>query len=167
MKSIRLRDREVRAIQNGATQIRRLVKSRKGDVNAYDGVARIVARTGAISTSTIGFAFGPKSRGRVATELVVGSPFGDSGDMLIHKATGLELVTKAVRVERVQEISEAGAVAMGFDGSCSWASGAARCDASGNLVLNQFASQWASDNGPDSWGRNDYVWVGEIERKES
>lgn len=75
--------------------------------------------------------------------------------------TILEVVSETV--ERVQEISEADCVSEGMDGRCTWA-GAAACNESGDLVVNQFASLWHKINGPGSWEANPFVWVIEFRR---
>lgn len=64
-----------------------------------------------------------------------------------------------VRVQRLKDISEEDIIAEGCDGDYSWASGAARCDASGDLIQNQFESLWISINGIESWEANPWVWA--------
>jgi len=161
VKSIRLRDWEVRAIQAGATQIRRLVKVQPPEeatieVGMYSPT-KINPRTGHEYPGEE--VFGAWDTGG---EWAEPSPFGGPGDVLIHKATGLELVTKAVWVERVQEISEADAVAMGIVGYRGDREKGCKCPA---CAMEDFAVMWCETNGPDSWDRNEFVWVGEIERK--
>lgn len=71
----------------------------------------------------------------------------------------LEIVS--VQVERLQEITEADAVAEGFRGSCT------ECDATGACpcigvprmtARDQFAALWREINGPASWEDNPWVW---------
>jgi hypothetical protein len=160
VKSIRLRDWEVRAIQSGATQIRRLVKAQPPEGDKIE-----VGTYWPTKIDRNGHQYpGEDTFGAYSDDGEWGepSPFGKPGDVLIHKAAGLEIVTKAVRVERVQEISEADAVAMGVVGYRGDREKGCKCP---TCAVEDFAVMWCETNGPDSWGRNDYVWVGKFERK--
>lgn len=73
----------------------------------------------------------------------------------------LTLRIKSVRVERLQEISEADAEAEGAHDWCGkqspWV---------GHLApafVHGYASLWESINGPGSWGANPWVWVVEFD----
>lgn len=73
----------------------------------------------------------------------------------------LEIVS--VRVERLQDISEADAMAEGVDGNCPV----------GHIPSYQkspcvyhYAQLWESINGPGSWDANPFVWVVEFKRVE-
>ena len=80
-------------------------------------------------------------------------------------ASRLEIVTKGVRVERVQEISHEDAIACGI-GSTKWAEAELTLrERALPLSVMAYSHLWEEINGPDSWGRNEFVWVGEIERK--
>jgi hypothetical protein len=225
VKSIRLRDWEVRAIQNGATQIRRLITNVAGHGKVRQFQQSI----------TPGYDWQFRCRRGLwqdyrNAELVALSPFGKPGDVLWVKetwgfsrqdddineiervvcyaaghpyhvtdarvdklkrcrsgelmqpnhfvstpdrwrpstqmprwASRLELVTKAVRAERVQEISEKDAVAMGVVGFKGDREKGCKCPA---CAKDDFVLMWTEAHDPDSWNRNDYVWVGEIERKD-
>lgn len=80
-------------------------------------------------------------------------------------ASRITLEVTDVRVQRVQEISEDDAVAEGMDGRYCWA-GAARCDGSGDLVINQFWSRWDSLNAKRGfgWDANPWVWIIDFKR---
>ena len=98
-----------------------------------------------------------------------------TGDVSDHKwrpsihmprwASRIVLEVKSVRVERLQEITEDECVAEGFDGSHWWA-GAARCDESAHLVINQFQETWDQLNADRGygWDSNPWVWRVEFER---
>lgn len=82
-------------------------------------------------------------------------------------ASRLLLEITAVRVERLQEISEADAVAEG----CSPLPADCRLCDSGICSAHQppggqFAGVWKSIHGPDSWEANPWVWVIEFRRVE-
>lgn len=59
----------------------------------------------------------------------------------------LTLEVTGVRVERVQDISEADAKAEGCD-ECGW-----------DTARDEFAELWVSINGVESWDANPWVWV--------
>jgi len=61
-----------------------------------------------------------------------------------------------VRVERLQDISEADAAA---EGVATWAPGALSPDSLGNDPSDQFRWLWTSINGPSSWHANPWVWA--------
>lgn len=72
-------------------------------------------------------------------------------------ASRLTLEVKAVRVERLQQISEA-------DAMCEGCSVVGSVEAR-NVALprEQFQTLWNSINGPESWNANPWVWVVEFE----
>lgn len=82
-------------------------------------------------------------------------------------ASRITLEITGVRVERLQEISEADAVAEGCarlplqDGPGAWWS--ADVDAGpalhGRTARDAYRLLWESINGPGSWGENPWVWV--------
>jgi len=61
-----------------------------------------------------------------------------------------------VRIERLQDISEADAAA---EGVATWAPGALSPDSLGNDPSDQFRWLWTSINGPSSWHVNPWVWA--------
>lgn len=80
----------------------------------------------------------------------------------------LTLLIEDIRVERVQDISEEDAKAEGVEAS-SWEFS---CEPYRNYSINgfkpghnfstakkSFESLWQSINGPDSWAKNEWVWV--------
>ncbi len=73
-------------------------------------------------------------------------------------ASRITLEVTAVRVERLQQISEADAIAEG----CSVVGNAEARNI--ELPREQFATLWKSINGPKSWDANPWVWVVEFER---
>lgn len=76
-------------------------------------------------------------------------------------ASRLTLKNKAVRVERVQDCSEADAVARGcpIKTPDPFIKGHGASSASG-----WFSEFWESVNGPGTWNRSEWVWVLDIER---
>ncbi len=76
-------------------------------------------------------------------------------------ASRITLVIKAVRIERLQDISDQDAAA---EGVATWASGALSPDSLNADPSDQFRWLWCSINGPDSWDANPWVWVVEFER---
>lgn len=83
-------------------------------------------------------------------------------------ASRITLTVKAVRVERLQDISEADAIAEGVEltqqsqGLYYKHPSDQRMTAVASLA---FQWLWESINGPDSWDANPWVWVVEFERK--
>ena len=66
-------------------------------------------------------------------------------------ASRIDLLIKNVRVERLQEISEADAISEGTPFPCGgWVGG--------------YQKLWESINGPGSWEANPWVWVVEFKR---
>lgn len=82
-------------------------------------------------------------------------------------ASRITLTVTAVRVERLQDISEADAIAEG----CSEFYGDIMNINDGHVGTATrprrfaFRDLWQSINGPDSWDANPWVWVVEFERK--
>ena len=76
-------------------------------------------------------------------------------------ASRITLEVTAVRVERLQDISEADAMAEGVDGSDFSMSHAAGC---GPSARGAFRELWESINGQDSWDANPWVWVVSFQR---
>ncbi len=73
-------------------------------------------------------------------------------------ASRLTLDIKAIRVERLNDISEEDAIAEGCQ--CAGVS-----DSLSNRVV--YAKLWDSINGNGSWGTNPWVWVVEFERSQT
>jgi hypothetical protein len=74
-----------------------------------------------------------------------------------------------VRIERLQDISEADAIAEGIEGGNRWLHGWRNyfidTDAHGwTSPIDSFRSLWGSINGPASWSANPWVWVVEFKR---
>ncbi|EDO25540.1 predicted protein [Nematostella vectensis] len=76
-------------------------------------------------------------------------------------ASRITLDIKAVRIERLQDISDQDAAA---EGVATWAPGALSPDSLNADPSDQFRWLWCSINGPDSWDANPWVWVVEFER---
>lgn len=76
-------------------------------------------------------------------------------------ASRILLEITAVRVERLQDISEQDAAA---EGVATWAPGALSPESLNADPSDQFRWLWCSINGPDSWGANPWVWVVEFKR---
>lgn len=78
-------------------------------------------------------------------------------------ASRILLEVVAVRVERLQDITEAQAIAEGImrdgEGWCGYESGPWFAS-----PIGAFRSLWESIHGPGSWDANDYVWVIEFRR---
>jgi hypothetical protein len=89
-------------------------------------------------------------------------------------ASRITLEITGVRVERLQDISEADAIAEGIKTNAAWPGGFFK-----NYLLNSeqdvralppvrsYQSLWESINGPGSWGANPWVWVVEFKRLET
>jgi hypothetical protein len=76
-------------------------------------------------------------------------------------ASRITLEITGVRVERLQDISEADAVSEGATWSFS------RSGPRGDLSVKAgFVDLWESINGPGSWDANPWVWVVEFKRLE-
>lgn len=73
-------------------------------------------------------------------------------------ASRITLEIESVRVERVQEISHADALAEGVEYDVSKPDG---------WPLERFHKLWNSVNGPGAWGRNDWVWIITFKRVEA
>lgn len=82
-------------------------------------------------------------------------------------ACRLVLEVTEVRVERLQEISEADAIDVGIEndprldpaGTCHWRVYGAAQSTGRNCPERSYASLWESINGPGSWDLNHWVWV--------
>lgn len=68
-------------------------------------------------------------------------------------ASRISLEITDVRVERLQDISEADAKAEGVESGVQWKDGF--CES----YVMQYERLWNSINGPDSWNTNPWVWV--------
>ena len=79
-------------------------------------------------------------------------------------ASRITLDIKAVRIERLQDISEQDAAA---EGVATWAPGALSPDSLNADPSDQFRWLWCSINGPDSWDANPWVWVVEFARAQA
>jgi hypothetical protein len=84
-------------------------------------------------------------------------------------AARLFLTVKAVRVERLQDISEGDAEAEGAEPgcltcgeNCLYRGGCGNCRP---CYRDSFVYLWQSIYGEDSWAANPWVWVVEFERK--
>ncbi len=83
-------------------------------------------------------------------------------------ASRITLEVTGVRVERLQDISVADAIAEGIErsGECNWRD---YLDHPSNDFANarrSYRSLWEQINGPDSWESNPWVWVVEFKRLE-
>ncbi len=80
-------------------------------------------------------------------------------------ASRITLEVTGVRVERLQDISEADALSEGIerhaDGNGFHTEDGMRYS---DDPRESFASLWESINGPDSWGANPWVWIVEFKR---
>ena len=75
-------------------------------------------------------------------------------------ASRLTLEIVSVRVERLQDISDADAL---DEGVTQWAKGALSPAGQNELsAIGQYGMLWESINGPDSWAANAWVWVVEF-----
>lgn len=76
-------------------------------------------------------------------------------------ASRITLEITDVRVERLQDISEADAIAEGVDrlpDDDGWRDYLGKCGGYKNAVVS-YRSLWESINGPGSWAANPWVWV--------
>jgi hypothetical protein len=65
------------------------------------------------------------------------------GEQCLDKSTGKVVTILSCEPVRIEDISEDDIIKAGLaDGSCEWANGAARCNAKGDLVVNQFMDKW-------------------------
>lgn len=71
--------------------------------------------------------------------------------------SGRHATVLSVEPVDVRQLNDDQWVEIGFDGSCAWASGAGRCNAAGNLVVNQGIDDWIEKHGDNSW------WAWKIE----
>lgn len=79
-------------------------------------------------------------------------------------ASRILLEVTAVRVERLQDISDADAQAEGID---EWSKGAMSLEGHAHWApIDKFELLWNSINGAGSWGANPWVWVVEFRRVE-
>jgi hypothetical protein len=76
-------------------------------------------------------------------------------------ASRITLEIAGVRVERLQDISEADAIAEGVDGQfcAKHAASSPWKDRLAPAAVHAFAALWESINGPGSWNANPWVWV--------
>ncbi|MDC5518789.1 hypothetical protein NRA64_18600, partial [Acinetobacter baumannii] len=87
-------------------------------------------------------------------------------------ASRITLEITGVRVERLQDISDADAIAEGIErdvrldpaGTCHWRVYGAEQGMGTNLPGASYLSLWEQINGPGSWLLNPWVWVVEFER---
>lgn len=84
---------------------------------------------------------------------------------MIRAASRITLEITGVRVERLQEISEADAIAEGCVAGDGKPENGFPTEAEFPAVAS-YADLWNSINGPDSWAANPFVWVVEFRRVE-
>lgn len=78
-------------------------------------------------------------------------------------ASRITLEITAVRVERLQDISEEDAIAEGV----KWfSSGAVECPGMPETPIDAYRSLWEKINGPGSWEKNPWVWCISFKRTE-
>lgn len=82
-----------------------------------------------------------------------------------HWASRIKLDNNGVRIERLQDISEADAKAEGLLRAGDGFRGAEGLPSFANPVA-AYQSLWESINGPESWADNPWVWVIEFQRLE-
>lgn len=80
-------------------------------------------------------------------------------------ASRITLEVVGVRVERVQDISEADAEAEGFERT--FAADGSEYGAGLTTATEAFAALWSKITGPASWSENPWVWVVEFRRIEA
>jgi hypothetical protein len=99
--------------------------------------------------------------------VVVGPGRLRAGMHMPRWASRITLEVTDVRVERLQDISEADAIAEGIEndprldpaGTCHWRVYGAAQSTGTNLPERSYESLWTSINGPGSWDLNPWVWV--------
>lgn len=80
-------------------------------------------------------------------------------------ASRIDLEVTAVRVERLQDISEADAIAEGVERDLTgWTVyGSGGCEIT-TSARRSYASLWEAIHGPDSWAANPWAWVVEFRK---
>lgn len=87
------------------------------------------------------------------------------GRFLPAWASRITLELTAVRIDRLQEIGDADAIAEGVDVKMDAVMVAAQCRGkAGTAAQLEFWHLWKSINGADSWDANPWVWVLEFRR---
>ena len=77
-----------------------------------------------------------------------------------RQASRLTLEITDVRVERLQDISEADAIAEGvLHDNDGWRDYMMPCTQCCATAYDSYQTLWTSINGPDSWDRNDWLWA--------
>lgn len=84
-----------------------------------------------------------------------------------RRASRILLEITGVRVERLQDISEADATAEGAPPSHPSIDRISREFGYADFSRSWFAQLWESINGPESWAANPWVWVIEFQRVEA
>ena len=81
-------------------------------------------------------------------------------------ACRLMLEVTSVRVERVQQITEADAIAEGCISTAEVIrdDSGAEIDYTGTYAVEKYEELWNKINGPNSWTSNPFVWVIEFRR---
>jgi hypothetical protein len=85
-----------------------------------------------------------------------------SSTQMPRSVSRILLVIVSVRVERLQDISEADAVAQGYIGNCGCPK--SNCRVCMAHAPTWFQSSWMSTDGADTWNANPWVWVIEFKR---
>lgn len=92
------------------------------------------------------------------------------GRFLPRWASRITLEITSVCVERLQDISEADAVAEGGEwqagDGCSWGWNHGQGEYVHDTAKASYAELWVAINGPGSWAANPWVWVVEFQRVE-
>ena len=78
----------------------------------------------------------------------------------------ITLEITAVRVERLQDISDADAIAEGVSVKLSAGIASSACGGKPTPAQFEYYALWESINGKGSWAKNPWVWVIEFKRKE-
>jgi hypothetical protein len=81
-------------------------------------------------------------------------------------ASRITLEITGVRVERLQDISEADAIAEGVGLNASAIGVPTTGESPRPMAIALYQDLWESINGPDSWAANPWVWVVEFKRLE-